>query len=268
MTGARDTVVLITGATDGIGRATARALAAHGATVLVHGRDARRVAETVAEAETAGAAAARGYVADFESLAAVRTMSARILAEEPRLDVLINNAGVGILDTRHETVDGCERVFQVNFLAGHALTRGLIERLAERPGGRVVDVASAGQWPLDLDDPQSARDWHGAFAYGRSKLAQVAACLALAEREPRVAFNALHPGSLLPTKLRPPMLAPVDTLDTAVDAILHAAIDPSMAGVTGRYYDKREPIEPHAQALDSAFRERLLRIAGGLIAAG
>ena len=132
-------VVLVTGATDGLGRALAVELARSGATVLVHGRDPDRIADTVREVRAAGDEAraagtagdrVRAYHADLASLAGVRKLAERVIAAEPRLDVLVNNAGIGTDvpggGVRQESADGYELRFAVNYLAGYALTRLLL----------------------------------------------------------------------------------------------------------------------------------------------
>src|SRR3954449_3198945 len=140
--------VLITAATDGLGRALAADLAGRGARVLVHGRDPARVEEAVAK--TGGAA---GYVADLASLAEVRRLGDDVGRDHATLHVLVNNAGIGSTPPRdgerRESADGCELRFPVNSLAGFLLP-GLLEPLlvAGAPDARIVNVASAGQWPI------------------------------------------------------------------------------------------------------------------------
>src|SRR3954454_10869515 len=117
-------VILITGATDGLGRGLARELVARGDTVLVHGRDPERLAATIEELD--GGDRVRGYLADLASLAQVRRLAAEIREAEPRLDVLVSNAGLGFTDVRELSEDGLELRFAVNFLAGWLLTRELL----------------------------------------------------------------------------------------------------------------------------------------------
>jgi NAD(P)-dependent dehydrogenase (short-subunit alcohol dehydrogenase family) len=135
------TVVLVTGATDGLGRALAAELARSGATVLVHGRDPGRIADTIEEVTAAAAEAGepaasdrvRGYQADLSGLAGVRELADQVVAAEPRLDVLVNNAGIGGDvpggGVRQESADGYELRFAVNYLATYALTRLLLPLL-------------------------------------------------------------------------------------------------------------------------------------------
>src|SRR3984957_10092274 len=160
-------VILLTGATDGLGRALAAELARGGATVLVHGRDAARIAATVAEVTAAAGRPdrVRPYQADLASLAQVRDLAGQVLAAEPRLDVLVNNAGIGDLapggGRRQESADGIELVFAVNYLAGYALSRLLLPLLVRSAPSRIVFVASAGQQAIDFSDVMLTKDYSG-----------------------------------------------------------------------------------------------------------
>jgi NAD(P)-dependent dehydrogenase (short-subunit alcohol dehydrogenase family) len=162
-------VVLITGATDGLGRALARAADAAGAVVLVHGRSDERIQDTLSELSDR----ARGYRADLASLAEVRRLAGEVLAAEPRLDVLVNNAGIGTNvpagGARQESADGRELRFAVNYLAGYALTRRLLDLLRRSAPARIVNVSSAGQAPIDFDDVMLERHYDGVQAYCQSE---------------------------------------------------------------------------------------------------
>ena len=200
-------VALVTGATDGLGELTARRLAARGATVLVHGRNAEKVKAVVERIRSDGGIA-RGLVADLARLERVRALAREASVATDGLYILVNNAGVGDpRGARRESDDGHELHLAVNTLAPVLLTRLLADRLAasaERQGeARVVMVASAAQAPIDFDDPQLTRRYDGMRAYAQSKLALVMATIELAgELAPRgVTVNALHPGTLLDTKM-------------------------------------------------------------------
>jgi NAD(P)-dependent dehydrogenase (short-subunit alcohol dehydrogenase family) len=160
--------VLVTGATDGLGRAVAGDLVARGARVLVHGRDRER-AENVAHAIGAGGV----YVADLASLAEVRRLAEDVTGDHPALHALVNNAGVGSTlpgdGARMESADGYELRFAVNYLAGFLLTRLLEPLLIAGAPSRVVNVASAGQAPIDFDDVMLERRYDGSRAYAQSK---------------------------------------------------------------------------------------------------
>ena len=252
--------VLITGATDGLGRALAADLSGRGARVLVHGRDPGRVSAAVAETGAAG-----GYVADLASLAEVRRLAADVARDHDALHVLVSNAGIGTTlpgdGERMESADGYELRFAVNHLAGFLLTR-LLEALlvAAAPGARIVNVASAGQMAIDFDDVMLEHGYSGTRAYCQSKLAQVMATFELAERlrDVGVTANALHPATYMPTKM---VLhargSGVSSLEEGVAATARLAADPALDGVTGRYFNGTRESRADEQAYDPAARRRL-----------
>jgi NAD(P)-dependent dehydrogenase (short-subunit alcohol dehydrogenase family) len=251
-----DTAILITGATDGLGRALAQRLHREGAHLLLHGRDAGKLEALGAELD-----GARTLQADFDSLGDVRRMA----AEVDQLDVLVNNAGIGSGmpegRERSESKDGYELRFQVNYLAGYLLTELLLDRL-RRPA-RIVFVASLGQMPIDFDDVMLERSYSGIQAYCQSKLAQIAYAMALAQRlDPReVTVNSLHPSTFMPTKIvLAERGAALDRLEQGVDATHRLVADPALDGVTGRFFDREEKTAPHPWALDHSNRDRLVEL--------
>jgi NAD(P)-dependent dehydrogenase (short-subunit alcohol dehydrogenase family) len=242
--------ILITGATDGLGRGVAEELAGQGARVLVHGRSRERVERTVDE--IGGAA---GYVADLSSLDQVRRLAADVGESEDRLDVLVNNAGVAVPE-RQESEDGHELGFAVNYLAGFALT-GLLLPLID---GRIVNVASIGQTPIDFDDVMLERSYDGYRSYAQSKLAQIMFTFELAERLPDdgATVNALHPATLMDTKMvRESFGRTQDSVEDGVRSVLHLVADPELDGVSGRYFDKLSESRANPQAYDADARRRL-----------
>jgi NAD(P)-dependent dehydrogenase (short-subunit alcohol dehydrogenase family) len=258
------TTVLVTGATDGLGRGVAQALARAGATVLLHGRSAERLRATADELERATSRRPRTLRADLASLGEVRALAAEVRDSVPRLDVLVNNAGIGPgqpdLPTRQESRDGHELRFAVNHLASFALTLELLELLRASAPARVVHVASAAQAPVDLEDPMLVAAYSPEAAYCASKLAQVACALELARRVPaaEVSVISLHPGTYLPTKIVLDALHGTgDPLDGGVAAVVRLATEPRLRGVTGRYFDRLAPAAPHPQATDPEARRRL-----------
>jgi NAD(P)-dependent dehydrogenase (short-subunit alcohol dehydrogenase family) len=260
-----DTVVLITGSTDGLGRAVSERLAAEGATVLIHGRDAEKLASTAHELRAAsGNDRVRTYLADFSSLQQVRAMANEVEAEHHRLHVLVNNAGVGsgkpAGTTRQESQDGYELRFAVNHLAGFVLTLRLLPLLRRSAPARVVNVASAGQYPIDFDDVMLERDYQGSRAYRQSKLAQIMFGFELAERlsADRVTVNSLHPATMMPTKIVLEQHGrSTDSLEEGVDATLRLAIGADVDGVTGRYFNRQVDTRADDQAYDAEARRGL-----------
>jgi NAD(P)-dependent dehydrogenase (short-subunit alcohol dehydrogenase family) len=257
--------ILITGATDGLGRALAVELARGGATLLLHGRDDARGAATLAEVhERTGNDRLRFYRADLAELAQVHALADAVSAEHDRLDVLVSNAGIGTSvpggGRRQESADGFELRFAVNYLAGFVLTRTLLPLLtanaAHTGAARIVHVSSAGQMPIDFDDVMLTRDYSGVRAYCQSKLAQIMFTFDLAEElaETGVTANALHPATYMPTKIVP---HPVSQLEDGVRATARLAAAPEVAAVTGRYFDGTREARAHPRAYDADARARL-----------
>jgi NAD(P)-dependent dehydrogenase (short-subunit alcohol dehydrogenase family) len=247
------TTVLVTGATDGLGRVVAGDLAARGLDVLVHGRDAERAAAVAGEIGAAGV-----HLADFAVLADVR----RLAEELPRVDVLVNNAGL-ISEERVVTGDGIELTFQVNHLAPFLLTNRLVER---DPPRRVVHVASVGQERPDFEDLMLERGYEQWRAYRQSKLAQIMYSFELARRRPDVESVALHPATFMGTKIvRSRSGRPASTVQQGADATVRLAADLDL-DVQGRYFDGLEEARPDAMAYDVEARMRLWAVSEQLVA--
>jgi NAD(P)-dependent dehydrogenase (short-subunit alcohol dehydrogenase family) len=252
--------VLITGATDGHGKAVATALARAGATVLVHGRDDDRGKSTLTEiAAVTGNDRARWYRADLADLGQVRRLATAVAADNPRLDALISNAGIGTVypsAERQDSADGIELRFAVNYLAGFVLIRLLLPTLRASAPARIVQVSSAGQSPIDFDDVMLIRSYNGGQAYCQSKLAQIMFTFDLAEElaGTGVTATALHPATYMPTKIVP---TPVSTLQSGVDATLRLVLSRALDGVSGRYYNGQRQARAHPQAYDLLARARL-----------
>ncbi len=286
---------LITGGNTGIGKQTAIALARAGAHVVFTSRDAERGRIALAEiCAAAGSAAVEVLPLDLASLASVRAAAAAYRERQPRLDVLVNNAGVAIFGRRRETADGFERMFGVNHLGHFLLTSLLLDMLLASAPSRVVDVssdaylfASAG---LDWDDLQHERSYTGLEVYGHSKLCNLYFTFELARRlEGRdVTANAVHPG-LVATELGyprpedrraaapksgssgasgldlsalPPPISPEEGARTSV----YVASAPDLAAVTGRYFVECAAVEPTPIAADAEAARRLWRISEELLA--
>ena len=260
MRDASEATILVTGATDGLGRRVARELAGKGATVLLHGRSPGRLGATLEElrGETGGEKLG-SYVADLSSLGEVRGMAERILSEHDRLDVLVNNAGI-ISREREVSGDGFELTFAVNHLSHFLLTGLLLPLLRGSAPSRVVNVASAAQSQIDFDDPMLERGYDAMRAYSQSKLAQVVFTFELAERlsGTGVTANALHPASLMDTKMVHETFGyTMSTVEEGAEAVVRLAASPELEGVTGRYFEGTREARANRQAYDPRARRKL-----------
>ncbi|SDU19210.1 SDR family NAD(P)-dependent oxidoreductase [Jiangella alkaliphila] len=267
------TTVLITGATDGLGRWLALRLASTGVGVVLHGRNPARLDETAREIRAEGGRDPVGVVrADLADLGQVDRLADEVLSRFPGLDILVNNAGVGFGEPggrRELSPDGIELRFAVNYLAGYHLTRRLLPALLAAAPARIVNVSSIGQAPIDFADPMLDHDYDGYRAYRQSKLAQIMFTLDLAEelRGTGVTANTLHPATLMATSMvSEAELTPLSTLHDGGEATLRLVADPELADVSGVYFDQTMAATPHAQALDPAARRRLRELTEQLVA--
>jgi len=264
----KGTICVVTGATSGIGKAAATALARLGATVVMVGRDRGRTEAAAAQIAAVSASPPRAEIADLASLEQVRALAARLAGLE-RIDVLINNAGL-VLGERRITPDGLEHVFALNYLAPFLLTNLLLPKLTASAPARVVTVTSDAHSAarLDLSDPNLEHGWDSWRSYANSKLANILFTRELARRldGTGVTANCAHPGvvrtgfgresrpllKLGITIATPFMLSP----ERGADTIVYLASSPDVAGQTGGYYVKRQRREPSAAARDdTAARE-------------
>jgi NAD(P)-dependent dehydrogenase (short-subunit alcohol dehydrogenase family) len=258
--------VLITGSTDGVGRRVALALAGEGAKVLIHGRSRERGESLLDEMRRLGNETATFYPADLSSLAEVRRLAAGVQRDHDRLDVLVNNAGVGSRSggpQRRTSAEGYELRFAVNYLAGFLLTHQLLPLLLECAPARIVNVASAGQYPLDFDDIMLTRGYDGGRAYMQSKLSQVMFTFDLADEleGSGVTVNCLHPATYMDTTMvRESGVTPLSTVDAGAAAILNLVEAPALEGRTGLYFDRLREAHANAQAYDASARERLRQL--------
>ncbi len=221
----KGSTVLVTGSTDGVGRLVARHLGNAGARVVVHGRDADRGAQVVADIERAGGAATF-LRADLASLAEVRDLAAAVQRATDRLDILINNAGIGTAGgVRQESADGFELRFAVNYLAGFLLTSLLLPLLRAAEPARIVNVSAAGQ---------EASDFTG------------------------IPATCLHPATYMNTTMvRCAGVTPVSTVEQGAQAILNLAMSPALEGRSGLYFNGLREARAHSQAYDAEARHRL-----------
>jgi NAD(P)-dependent dehydrogenase (short-subunit alcohol dehydrogenase family) len=238
-------VILIIGATDGLGKAVAMQLARTGATLLLHGRDETRGEQTLEEirAQT-GNTRLRWYRTDFSQLSQVRALAERLAREQERIDVLVNNVGIGTTlpggGTRQESEDGYELRLAINYLALFLLTRLLLPTLRQLVPACIVNVSSAGQSPINFCDVMLEHHYNGVQAYCQSKLALVMFTFDLAEQlaGTGVTANCLHLATYMPTKM---VLAArgsgVSTIEEGVQATMHLITAPELDQVSGRYFN-------------------------------
>lgn len=269
--------VLITGATDGLGKMVALQAAKAGANVLLHGRNVTKGASAREEIiYYSGNPNVPYYNADFSSLQEVKRLSERILKEHQQLDVLINNAAIGGgpkgSRQRELSRDGLELRFAVNYLAHFVLTQNLLPLLVRSAPARVVHVSSIGQSPLDFNDLMLEQRYDSFDAYCKSKLAQILYGIELAEqlKDKGVSVNSLHPATLMNTKMVQEFFGPPSsTVEEGVAAVEQVAFSGESQGVTGAYFNEKRKSRANSQAYDAAARQQLweasMRLADGYL---
>jgi NAD(P)-dependent dehydrogenase (short-subunit alcohol dehydrogenase family) len=259
-----DKTIMVTGSTSGMGKHMAVELARRGATLLLHGREDTKLARVVAEIRAKTSSERfRVYTANFLSLRQVDEMASHILREEPRLDVLINNAGIGTgspLSKREVSEDGYESRFAVNYLAPFLPTRRLLPLLKKSAPARVVNVVSAGQQPIDFSDVMLERHFGKMRAYMQSKLAMIMMTFDMAAEldGTRVTVNALHPAKFMNTKMvREALIPPINSVRAGAEPTIRLAVASEVEGVTGEYFDGTRQARANSQAYDQEARRRL-----------
>lgn len=274
-------VCLVTGATSGIGKITATALAGQGAEVVISGRNQQKAKETVQRIRSETRNDAVHYLlAEFSDLEQVRALATSFKERYPQLDVLVNNAGA-FFNRRRETPYGVEMTFLVNHLAPFLLTNLLLETLKSSAPARIVTVSSdAHQYAtLDFDDLEFRHGYVGIKGYARSKLANLLFTYELARRltGAGVTANAVHPGHVATDiwKTNFPLIGPVLkwvmglfalTPEEGADNSIYLASSPDVEGVSGRYYVKREPVESSFLSYDQSVAQRLWEVSEKLTA--
>jgi NAD(P)-dependent dehydrogenase (short-subunit alcohol dehydrogenase family) len=260
--------ILVTGSTDGVGRYVAERLAAEGARLFVHGRNRGRGDDLVDRIGRQGGNA-RFLAADLSSLAEVRALADEVRRDGDGLDALVNNAGVGTSGAKRElSAEGFELRFAVNYLAGFLLTRLLLPMLESRTSSRIVNVASAGQQPIDFSDVMLTQGYSGTRAYCQSKLAQILFTFDLAEelKARNVTVNCLHPATYMDTTMvRFSGTRPISTVEQGGAAILQLIESPALARKSGLYFNGLRESRADAQAYDERARKRLRALSFELV---
>ena len=276
-------VCLVTGATNGIGKETALALAKMGATTIIVARDPAKGAAVLEEImRQSGNDGVELMHADLASLDSVRKLAADFQAKHQQLHVLVNNAGVYNIK-RSETQDGFEATFGVNHLSHFLLTNLLLDVIKASAPARIINVSSASHKgaKINFDDLQSEKSYRGLSVYGQSKLANVLFTYELARRleGTNVTANALHPGVVLTgfgannagifrllfrvfqTVARPFMLSPERGAETSI----HLASSPEVEGVTAKYFVKKEPVPSNDISYETDVAQRLWQMSEEMV---
>ena len=265
-------VVVITGATSGIGEVAAQRLAGMGARILLVARDAARGQKTLTRLPSIGSGVPHSiYYGDLSCISESKRVAAEIAAAEPRIDVLINNAGA-LFGTRRLTADNLEETFATNHMAYFVLTLGLKANLLAASPARVVSTASDAHkgYTLDFDDLQAEKGYSAIRAYGRSKLCNILFTRELARRwsGTGVTANCLHPGfvatrfgdasgGFLSSVVRIGKTLFAITPEKGAETIVHLASSPDLAAISGDYFYKCRPATPTAGGRDDAAAGRL-----------
>jgi retinol dehydrogenase-14 len=274
-------VCLVTGATSGIGRATAQALAGLGATVAIVARDPGRGAATATQiARTTGNDRVDVFLADLSSQDSVRGLARSLRDAHDRLHVLVNCAGAFYRD-RRVTADGLELTFALNHLAYFLLTSLLLDVLVASAPARVVNVTSGAQamGRIRFEDLQGERRYRGQAAYNQSKLANVLFTYALARRlqGTGVTANCVHPGVVRTSfgrenqpwlwRVFMPVVTPFMRVpEKGAETVVYLASSPEVEGITGRYFHDRQPRRSSSRSYDPALAQRLWQVSEELTA--
>lgn len=264
-----DSVALVTGATSGLGRSTAQSLAQQGWTVLVHGRDNQRCDDVVRELRRSGGTA-YPYLADLSSLAETMKLGARVASDYPSLGLVVNNAGVGAgADSRRRELsrDGYELRLAVNYLAPVVLTRALRAPLRAAGNAQVLNIGSAGQSPIDFDDPQFTKGYTGMEAYMRSKFALATFTLAVADEYARdgIRVNCSHPANYMDTTMvLETGMSPWSSVAEGTKSVLYA-VQAGLSGKSGQFFNESHVGRAHQMAYRKETQERLIFLTDFLV---
>ncbi len=253
----KNKVILITGATDGIGKETAKKAAAKGAQIIVHGRDEDRIVHTVKEIREINDAVF-GIQADFSDLEQVQAAAKEINENFDKIDVIYNNAAE-FIHKRELTKDGFERTFQVNYLAHVLLTELLISKIKDNDGARILNVTSMIHSPeINFDNLQGELKYSGNDAYALSKLLNILHAYKLGRmyEKNKVNINCLHPG-VIETKLLNAAWKGGMPVSEGADTMLYAAENEATEGISGWYLENRRPMQSNPISYDTEIQDKL-----------
>lgn len=264
--------VLITGATDGLGKLVAHRFAKRGTTLILHGRNEAKGQRLVEEIKAAsGNVNLFYYNADFASLEEVKQLSETVLANHKALHLLINNAAIGGgpkgSQQRELSKDGHELRFAINYLSHFLLTENLLPLLKSSAPAKIIPISSIGQSPIDFNDLMMEKSYDSFTAYCRSKLAQIMHGFELAERlkNNNITVNSLHPATLMDTNMVHDFFGKVSaTVDEGADVVEYVATADEVDDITGVYFNQKRPARTNSQAYDSEARKKLWQISGEL----
>lgn len=266
-------IILITGSTDGLGKYVAADLAKQGATILLHGRNLEKGKSVVEEIKNeTGNENIFYYNADLSSLEQVRGLAEKVKTENSRLDILINNAGIGDgadKFKREESEDGYELRFAVNHLSHFLLTLLLEPLLIQSAHSRIIHVSSIGQQAIDFNNLMLKDNYDGLRAYMQSKLAQVMFTFEHAEKlsGTGVTVNCLHPSTLMNTNMvyeSASFPSTMSRIEDGADAVEYLAASPDLNDVTGEYFNKKQKAKADPQAYDKEARRKLWEVSEAL----
>ncbi|AYW47003.1 oxidoreductase [Tetragenococcus osmophilus] len=258
--------VLITGATDGLGKMTADRFAQQGARILLHGRNEEKGKKVLQEIkQTTGNQSLEYFNADFSSLSSVAQLSEKVISNGEQLDILVNNVGIGggprSKSEREISQDGFELRWAINYLAQVLLTKKLLSVIND--GARIINIASVGQSPLDFDDLNMKKTYDGYLAYARSKLALIMFTFDLSAelKERKINVNALHPATLMSTSMVSDHFGQAqNSVEKGVSAVEFLATSKELDDTTGEYFENKSQTQADAQAYDKKAREKLQQI--------
>ncbi|MDN6639955.1 MAG: SDR family NAD(P)-dependent oxidoreductase [Tetragenococcus sp.] len=255
--------VLITGATDGLGKMTAERFAQQGAKILLHGRNQEKGNKVLEEIkETTNNQKLKYFNGDFSSLDSVAQLAEKIISNGEQIDILINNAGIGggsgSQEKRETSQDGFELRWAINYLAQVLLTKKLLPVIKD--GARIINVASVGQSELDFSDLNMEKNYDGYLAYTRSKLALIMFTFDLSSefQEKEITVNALHPSTLMSTNMVTNHFGQAQTtVEEGFAAVEFLATSEELENVTGEYFEGKSRATAKSQAYDTTARKKL-----------